>query len=66
MLKLNELAVLGVVGPSLKDNADEEGNNDEDWLNPAEFGVNNHLRDERDTGKDCDNQKDDVVGSIFH
>ena len=60
-LEVDELGVLGVIVPSSDKDLDEECNNDEDTLDPADSRVHDHAWDNGDDGKNGYNEHDTVV-----
>ena len=49
----------------MKDDGNEESDDDEDWLNPAGLGLNNHAGEDADDGEDCDHEQNEVVHGIL-
>lgn len=49
----------------MKDDGNEESDDDEDWLNPAGLGLNNHAGEDADDGEDSDHEQNKIVHGIL-
>jgi len=64
-LKLNELGVLAVVVEGSDEHLHEEGDEDEDSLDPAGAWLNHHTGDDAENSEKGDEKKDAVVQGVL-